>query len=76
MSDTKMIQAILDRVVVIDKKVTSTEKQTKKGFQNVTSRLDKIGKSVAYLEDDTPTIDEFNKLVRRVTKLENQIGKN
>ena len=52
MPDTKMLQAILDRVSLVDKKATSIEKQMKDGFQGVNERLDKIGKSVAYLEDD------------------------
>ena len=76
MPDTKMLQAILDRVSLVDKKATSIEKQMKDGFQGVNERLDKIGKSVAYLEDDTPTIDEFNKLIRRVSKLENRVFRN
>ncbi len=71
-----MLQAILDRVSLVDKKATSIEKQMKDGFQGVNERLDKIGKSVAYLEDDTPTIDEFNKLIRRVSKLENRVFRN
>ena len=36
----------------------------------------RIGKSVAYLEDDAPTIGEFDKLEKRVSKLENRAIKN
>ena len=69
MPDTKMLQAILDRITTVDSNV-------EKGFKGVNERLDNIGRSVAYLEDDTPTIEEFNKLLRRVSKLENQLFKN
>lgn len=65
MTDTKILQNILDKVTSIEKKADETNK-----------RLDKIGKSVAYLEDDTPTIDEFNQLTRRVQKLEARVFKN
>lgn len=34
------------------------------------TRLDKIGLAVARLEDDAPTIEEFDKLEKRVTKVE------
>ena len=40
------------------------------GFKKVNERIDKIGLSVANLEDDAPTIEEFDKLEVRVTDLE------
>ena len=40
-----------------------------KGFKKVNDRLDKQGKSLAYLEDDAPTVEEFEKLEERVTKI-------
>ncbi len=45
-------------------------KEMRDGFKKVNERLDKQGKSLAYLEDDTPTIEEFDKLEKRVGKLE------
>jgi len=56
-------------------------KETQKGFEgvndkidkvnkNLTQRIDKIGLQVANLEDDAPTVEEFNKLEKRVSKLE------
>lgn len=36
----------------------------------LTKRLDKIGNQLAYLEDDTPTKEEFDNLVGRVGNLE------
>ena len=39
-----------------------------KGFGGVNKRLDTIGKDVAHLQDDTPTIEEFDDLKKRVDK--------
>lgn len=41
-----------------------------KGFKKVNERIDKLGKSLSYLEDDAPTIEEFDKLEKRVAKVE------
>lgn len=57
---------ILDTVKRIEEKVEASEKR-------LTERIDKIGASVSYLEDDAPTIREFDKLEKRVTKLEKMI---
>lgn len=74
-SDTKMLQSILDKISSVDKKVD-------KGFAGVNGRidetnirLDKLGLQLANLEDDAPTVEEFNKLEKRVFKLE-QVTKN
>ena len=76
MSDTKLLQSILDKVSTVDRKV-------EKGFKDVnqrigdtekrlTDRIDKLGLQLAELSDDAPTIEEFDKLEKRVSKLENQ----
>ena len=57
-------------------KIDSLDKKVEKGFTGVNKRLDTIGKSVAYLEDDAPTIGEFDKLEKRVSKMENRAIKN
>ncbi|MDD2823538.1 MAG: hypothetical protein PHQ59_05695 [Candidatus Daviesbacteria bacterium] len=36
-------------------------------------RLDKIGKQVAFLEDDAPTREEFDGLTKRVDKIEKKV---
>lgn len=64
-----MLQIILDTVKRIEEKVEASEKR-------LAERMDKIGASVDYLEDDTPTIHEFDKLEHRVTKLEKRIAAN
>jgi len=69
-----MKQELLTRIDRIDKKlvgrIDGLEKEMKDGFKKVDSRLDKIGKSVAFLEDDTPAREEHDKLEKRVTKVE------
>ncbi|MBI2268556.1 MAG: hypothetical protein HYU80_03925 [Candidatus Blackburnbacteria bacterium] len=54
----------------LDKRIEGLEKKTEKGFEEVNKRLDKIGSQVAYLEDDAPTREEYDKLENRVGKLE------
>lgn len=46
------------------------DKKMDDGFKKINDRLDAQGKSLAYLEDDSPTIKDFNKLEKRVKKLE------
>ena|SRR5258706_2905231 len=41
--------------------------------KSLTRRLDMIGKSVAYLEDDTPTREEYELLEKRVDKIEQKL---
>ena len=70
MSDTKMLQTILDKVSSVDKRVSTLDKKVDEGFERVNERLDKIGLAAAHLEDDTPTIEEFDNLEKRVGRLE------
>lgn len=69
MSDTKMLQKLLDGQSELKKGQTEIKEELKK----VNTRLDVIGKSVAYLEDDTPTREEHDKLEKRVKKIEKDI---
>ena len=50
--------------------IDSLRKETKEGFEKLTERVDKIGLQVARLEDDTPTREEFDDVVSRIEKLE------
>lgn len=74
MTDTKMLQAIADRIASMDRKMDTGFKEIKdemrNGFKNVNGRLDSQGASLAYLEDDAPTIKDFNNFKKRVKKLE------
>ncbi len=69
-NDTKMIQSILDKVSSIDKKVDKGFKGVDVRFDETNKRIDKLGMQLANLEDDAPTIEEFDDLEKRVTKLE------
>lgn len=62
MSDTKILQSILDG-----------QKEIKDAVLENRKRIDKIGLDLAQLSDDAPTIKEFDDLEKRVSKLENQI---
>ena len=73
-------QELLAKIGKLDKKVDnnndSLRKDVRDGFEKVNKRLDSIGKSVAFLEDDSPTIEEFDELESRATKLEGSAIKN
>jgi len=68
MTDTKMLQMVLDGQVEIKQDLKRIEKKVDENG----NRIDKIGLQLAELEDDAPTIKEFDKLEKRVTKLESQ----
>lgn len=67
MSDTKILQMILD-------KLSNLEKKVDRGFKTLSRRMDNLGLQLANLEDDSPTIDEFDELEKRVSKIEKQIA--
>lgn len=78
---TKMLQAILngqsatnERIDKLDKKLTEKigkiDQKIDRVERNLTKRIDKIGLNLAYLDDDTPSREEYNKLEDRVEKLE------
>jgi len=76
MSDTKLLQSILDKVSSVDGKVDEVKEAVKETKESLTERMNKLGLQLAELSDDAPTIEEFDKLEKRVTKLENQGSKN
>lgn len=73
MSDTKMLQAIIDgqsaikeelsdKIDRVNKKVDSLDNKVDEGFKRVNNKIDKIGSQLAYLANDTPTKQKFDKL--------------
>jgi len=76
MTDTKMLQAILDKVTSVDGRLKKFEVKTEENFKKTNKRLDKIGAQIAFVEDDAPTVREFLNLEKRVTKLENKFASN
>lgn len=60
----------------IDTKIDGLGKEMKEEFKKLTARVNKIGSQAARLEDDAPTIEEFDNLEKRVAKLEDQVTGN
>ncbi|MFH1970945.1 MAG: hypothetical protein ABIJ05_00980 [Patescibacteria group bacterium] len=74
MSDTKLIQTVLDKVTKIDGKVDRGFKDIKKEVINNRKRIGRLGLDLAELQDNTPTIEEFDNLKKRVGKLEKTVA--
>lgn len=89
MDDTqKMLRAIingqttlkgelLSKIDKVDKKLSgkidSLDQKVDMVEKNLTKRIDNIGKQLAYLEDDTPTREEFDHLEKKVDDLKQKI---
>lgn len=69
-SDTKMLQMLLDGQNSIKNDLKRVEKNLGDKIDTNGKRIDRLGMQLASLEDDTPTIKEFDNLEKRVTKLE------
>lgn len=65
---------LLMEIHKVDKKLEDFREETKKNFEKVNERIDKIGMQEANLEDDAPTIEEFDELKVRVTKVEEKVA--
>lgn len=50
--------------------INSLKSETKKGFEDVNERIDKLGRELFVLNEDAPVGEDFTKLVKRVDKLE------
>lgn len=70
MVGNKILQAILDGQVSIREDLKRVEKKVEDNGQ----RIDKLGMQIANLEDDAPTVAEFDGLEKRVKKLEKQFA--
>lgn len=70
-----MKEELLKKIDGVDKKVDKLDSKIDGVEKRLTERIDKLGKQIAYLEDDTPTREEFDGLTSRVDKIEkNFIG--
>lgn len=67
------VKKVAQKVDEVDMEVKKVDKKLDKVERNLTGRMDKIGKQLAYLEDDAPTREEHYSLVGRVDKLEQKI---
>lgn len=70
-------QELLGKIDKVDKKVDGLDKKVDglgekldRVEKNLTGRIDKLGMQLAYLEDDTPTREEYDNLEKRVDKIE------
>jgi len=72
MGDKKILQAILDGQTSIKKDI----KEVRDEVKNNGGRIDKLGTQLAELENDSPTIKEFDGLKKRVGKVEKQVASN
>ncbi len=64
------IDEVDKKVDRLDAKVAGLDGKIDKVEKRLTQRLDKIGSQLAYLEDDTPTREEYDDLEKRVDKIE------
>lgn len=68
-NSTNMLQVLIDGQKRMESLIKDTNKEVKKNGK----RIDKLGLELAELSDDAPTIEEFDNLEKRVTKVENQV---
>ena len=70
----KMLSAFINSQSAFNQRIESELKRLGKKIEdsekNLTRRIDALGKQLAYVEDDTPTRDEFDDLEKRVDKIE------
>lgn len=58
--------------VEVGEEIKKHRKETKRGFKEVNNRVDLLGRQLNTLDEDAPTGEDFNNLVKRVTKLDHQ----
>ena len=64
-----MKQELLNKIGKVEINMDKVDKK----LGQVVGRLDKIGRQLAYLEDDTPTKEEFDTLEKRVAQVEQKV---
>lgn len=74
MADNRILQAILDKVNQIGDDLKGFKTEVYQRFDKVDKRIDNLGEQIAQLEDDAPTIAEFDVLEKRVDKLEHNFA--
>lgn len=67
---TALKQELVSKIDRVDQKVDNLREELHIFKNDITKRVDRLGKSLAYLEDDAPTREEFDKLEGRVNKIE------
>lgn len=71
-------QEVLSKIDKLDSKlegrIDGLEGKIDKVEKNLTVRIDRLGKQLAYLEDDTPTRKEFDNLETKVDNIQQQVS--
>jgi hypothetical protein len=65
-----MKSELLGEIGKVSVEVKEIKQELKGSEKRLTKRINKLGKQIAYVEDDAPTVKEFDKLEKRVTKPE------
>lgn len=65
----KEIRSVRTKVDSYGENLNEFKKETKLNFRKVNDRMDKLGRQLAYLEDDAPTREEFDELKEKVEKI-------
>ncbi len=53
-------EEFLGQIAKVRQEIGETKEDVRNAEKRLTARIDKIGKTVAYMEDDTPTRQEYN----------------
>ena len=69
-------QGLMDEIGKLESRLNKRLDVLEIKVEENTSRLDKLGKQLAYLDDDAPTKEEFDSLEGRVVKVEKKIVSN
>lgn len=65
---------LIQKIEIQGKKTDTSIDELSKKIDLTNKRIDKLGKSLAYLEDDAPTREEFDDLENRVDGLEEKFA--
>ena len=73
---SSMKSELLGKMTKLEKKVDDGFEKVNERFNDAIKRIDKIGLQVAKLEDDAPTVEEFDNLVKKVEKVQQSLTSN
>jgi len=73
---SSMKSELLGKMTKLEKKVDDGFEKVNERFNDAIKRIDKIGLQVAKLEDDAPTVEEFDNLVKKVEKVQQNLTSN
>ena len=68
----KWFEKVYKKFDEVDKKFDEVYKKIDGTELRLTKRIDRIGLDLASLSDDTPTLEEFDKLEKKVSKIQKQ----